>query len=99
MAIKATSRVNVPMAAVRIGYLATLILPLTKASQLVTLLQSAATCEERYGGGLNMTYTIGDQPEIQMTVVKPAQMRFAPAEGGHGNTLAIGFGDDGTESF
>lgn len=76
------------MAAVEIRYI-TLLLPLTKATQLMTLLQSAVLCDEDYSSGQGKTYTIGDQPEVQMTTVRPSQMRFKPAPGTNGDLLAL----------
>lgn len=68
------TKAAVPMACVHIG-LETLLMPASKATQVITLLQSAVTCRESYT--VNRTYTIGDQPDVEMRMVKPSQIRAA----------------------
>lgn len=68
------------MAFVRIGYSAELLLPADKAMKLVEILQHAVTCDDRSfsGGALSRSYLVGEQPEVELVMVKANQIQFRP---------------------
>lgn len=67
----------VHMACVRIEFIE-LLMPADKAMKVVELLQSAFVCNREYGER-NYKYHIGDQPAVDLSLVKPGQI-VAPAK-------------------
>ena len=63
----------VQMCCVRIGY-QSLLMPAAQAMKVVEMLQSAVTCKEDYTGG-HSTYQVGPQPNVEMSFVRPDQVR------------------------
>lgn len=63
----------VPMCCVSIDYRSYL-MPVDKGMKLVELMQFAFETDPSYGDR-SYTYHIGDQPAVQFTLVKPAQIR------------------------
>lgn len=61
---------------VTIGY-QTLIVPASKGMALVELLQHSVTAEPKFSG-LRDTYTVGQQPRVELALIKPEQLE-APA--------------------
>lgn len=59
---------------VTIGY-QTLVLPANKGMALVELLQHAVTAEPKFMS-LRDTYTVGEQPRVELSLVKPEQLIF-----------------------
>lgn len=60
------------MCCVSIGY-RDLIMPADKGMKLVELLQHAVECERGYERP--EVYTVGEQPHVQLTMIKPRQIR------------------------
>lgn len=86
MATKPTK--SVPMCCVRIGC-ESLLMPVSKGTQLLSLLQEAVDCKERYLDGSGHVYVIGDQPKVELATVKPNQVRRPPTPGQNGDPLAL----------
>lgn len=77
----------VPMAFVRIGHMAELLLPADDGMKLVKLLQTAAECQHDYidrghGQGHAYVYTLRDRAlDVEFKLVQPNQIRAAkPAD-------------------
>lgn len=51
------------------------VLPANKGMELVALLQHAVTCEREFMGTRDI-YTVGDQPRVDLSLVKPDQLVF-----------------------
>lgn len=64
---------TVVMCCVTIGY-REYILPADKGMKLVELLQSAFETEKKYEGR-GYSYYVGDQPEVELALVKASQLK------------------------
>lgn len=62
----------VHMACVRIGF-QDLLMPSDKAMKVMELLQSAFECNREYGDR-DYQYHVGDQPRLELCLVKPNQI-------------------------
>lgn len=63
------------MAFVSIGFGAELLMPADQAMQLGKLLQSAVICQRRFESTA-YEYHVGEQPEFELALVKPSQIKF-----------------------
>jgi len=70
----------VAMCCVTIGYKEYL-LPADKGMKLVELLQSAFETEKKYESR-GYTYYVGDQPEVELALVKASQLKQKTNDGG-----------------
>jgi len=63
------------MAFVSVGFGCELLMPADQAMQLGKLLQAAVSCRRRYADR-EYEYHVGDQPEFELALVKPSQIKF-----------------------
>lgn len=69
------------MAFVGIGYRAELLLPADKAMKLVELLQHSVTCSDEFDTLLGRSFRVGNQPDVELVLLKPGQVVYPPGTG------------------
>lgn len=71
---------TMPMACVTIGF-ESYLMPTDVGMKVVQLMQESVRCDRDYTGGLGHVYTPRDVPTIELTMVRPNQVRIAPQGG------------------
>lgn len=64
---------TVQLCCLSIGY-NNYLMPMDKAMKVMELMQSAVSCNKEYSGGSQFTYSVGDQPQCGLDMVKPSQV-------------------------
>lgn len=80
MSRPAAPKKGVAMCCVTIGF-DDYLLPAAQGMKLVEIMASAFSVDKQYGGAGRYNYFVGEQPNVELTLVKPAQIKQKPAEG------------------
>lgn len=87
----ATAKKPVSMCCVSINH-DNYLMPADKGMKLVELMQSAFEAEKSYGDR-NYTYEIGEQPSVELSLVKPSQIKAKPTDTNAAGQRLIGMND------